>query len=69
MFGDTKSNRLFTEIFQNQMLKAINPSFSFKPYLARPGGGGGIFIFIPLSLLDQILLAEFFSKISKLFWR
>ena len=31
------------------------------------GTGGGIFI--PLSLLDQILSAEFSSKISKKFWR
>ena len=31
--------------------------------------GTGQDIFIPLSLLDQILSADFFSKVSKLFWR
>ena len=31
--------------------------------------GMGQDIFILLNLLDQILSADFFSKISKLFWR
>jgi hypothetical protein len=37
------------------------------PPLTLSGTGQGIFIL--LSLLDQILSAEFFSKISKLLWR
>jgi hypothetical protein len=39
-----------------------------KGFLTLFGTGGGD-IFIPLSLLNQILSAEFFSKISKFFWR
>ena len=41
--------------------------FYIKPPLTLSGMEQGIFT--PMSLLDHILSAEFFSKISKLFWR
>ena len=45
------------------------PNFGkrYEDDLTLFGMGGDIFI--PLSLLDQIFSADFFSKISKLFWR
>jgi hypothetical protein len=42
-------------------------NLTFKFLLTLFGMGGDTFI--PLSFLDHILSADFFSKISKLFWR
>ena len=43
------------------------PNFFLADKFTLFGTGGDTFI--NLSFLDQILSAEFFSKISKLFWR
>ena len=46
---------------------ALPPNFFLADKFTLFGTGGDTFI--NLSFLDQILSAEFFSKISKLFWR
>ena len=65
--------------FSKGFKKEVGPNTRFRQFLQCDWmtflwqiltlSGTGQDIFIPLFLLDQILSAEFLSKISKLFWR
>ena len=55
----TKSGLIFLNI--------LHTKYELLILLTLSGTGQGTFTL--MSLLDQILSAEFFSKISKLFWR
>ena len=57
---------IFKVIFSGEIwLNDVSIFFSLLTYLFGTGGD----TFILLSFLDQILLADVFSKVSKLFWR